>query len=86
MAAKSKTGELAAIELITRFVDLIDVKENEESELRKFQLPPHLITDENWREEEKKPIDKYDWVSFGKVFKPVTYPTPDVNLELCMMF
>ncbi len=86
MAAKSKAAELAAIEMITRFIDVIDVHENDESEKRKFQLPPDQITDENWREEEKKPINKYDWVSFGKVFKSVTYPVPEVNLELCRFF
>ena len=79
--SKSLAAEKAAIELINKFVTVTDVPFKDDS--GKFQLPHSMITDDNWRLEEYKPIDKYDWISFEKLYKAVGYPPQDVHVKLC---
>lgn len=78
---KSMAAEKAAIDLINKFVDKSGVPDYDES--GKFQLPVDRITDDNWRLEEFKPIDKYDWLSFDRLYKAVGYATPEENENLC---
>lgn len=78
---KSMAAEKAAVDLINKFVDKSGVPDYDES--GKFQLPRNKITDSNWRVEEYKPIDKYDWLSFDRLHKAVGYATPEENEELC---
>lgn len=38
------------------------------------------IDDSNWRIELKKPVDKYDWIAFDKIFQSVfIYPESERN-------
>ena len=62
IAMKSLVAERAAIDLINKFVDKSGVPLYDES--GKFQLPPDKITEDNWRVEEFKPIDKVKIVYF----------------------
>lgn len=70
---RNKSAELAAIELINMFVQKIDVPDVDEHGKRKFMLPLKEITEANRRVEDQKPVDKYDWVSFEKLYKAVMY-------------
>lgn len=79
---KSLAAEKAAVDLINKFVlraDCVPLYDDS----GKFQVPLSEITDENRRYEEVKPIDKYDWLSFEKIYKAVGYATPEENKELC---
>jgi dynein heavy chain, axonemal len=78
---KSIAAEKSAIDLINKFVEKSGVPDYDES--GKFQVPPDQITEENWRTEEFKPIDKYDWLSFGKLYKAVGYASQEENEKLC---
>lgn len=78
---KSLTAEKVAVELINKFVMKSGVPDYDDS--GKFQLPLDEINDENKRTEEWKPINKFDWVSFGKLYKAVGYASPEENEELC---
>jgi dynein heavy chain, axonemal len=77
---KSLAAERSAIDMITKFIDQSGVPTWDDS--GKFQLPPNQITTDNWRVEEFKPIDKYDWLSFGKLYKAVGYASPEENEKL----
>ena len=83
LEVKNKSVEKAAVELINMFVEKINVPEYDDRGKRKFQLPAEMITEENRRSEEQKPIDKYDWISFEKLYKPVAYSEGEVHKELC---
>ena len=74
---KSLAAERAAVDLLTKFIDKSGIPNYDES--GKFQLPPEKINERNYRLEEYKPINKYDWLSFEKIYKPVGYPTPEEN-------
>ncbi|XP_062548437.1 dynein axonemal heavy chain 8 [Armigeres subalbatus] len=76
---KSQAMEKATIELINKFVENIEVAVFDEKGNRKFQLPLDQITDENRRREEVLPIDKYDWISFDKIYKALAYPSPEMH-------
>lgn len=78
---KSLAAEKAAVDLINKFVDKSGIPDYDDS--GKFQLPRDMINKENWRVEETKPIDKYDWLSFEKLYKAVGYATPEENEQLC---
>lgn len=80
--AKSFAAEAAAVELVNKFVAKSGIPDYEE-ESGKFQLPPEKITEINWRAEEIKPIDKYDWLSFEKLYKVVSFASPEENEILC---
>lgn len=78
----SLAAENAAIDLINRFVEKSEVLKYE-SESGKYQLHPNLVDESNWRDEEKKPIDIFDWLSFEKLYKPVGYAPPEENEKYC---
>lgn len=84
MQIKSCSIELACIEIINRFIDKVQVPDRDENNRRKFQLPfketthPVII-----RQEELLPIDKYDWINFEKLYKPVNYPKVKAHRKLC---
>jgi dynein heavy chain len=82
LAEKSIALEIACVELINKFIDQVQIKDHDENGKRIFQLPPDQITPENQRQEEVKPVDKYDWISFEHIFKGVTYPSDDYFLTL----
>lgn len=48
----------------------------------KFMIPYEDIDDQNWRTELPKPVDKYDWISFEKIGKAVSYPGPEEHERL----
>lgn len=65
------SAENATVELINKFVSRCAIKELSRKGIRQFQLPLGEQTDENRRTEELLPIDKFDWLSFEKVFRPI---------------
>ncbi len=71
---KSAMAELATVEIINKFVQLIDVKDTDDNGVTLLQLPVSSQNDANYREELRKPIDKYDWISFQKVSRQVFFP------------
>ena len=83
---RNKSVEIAAIELINMFVEKIDVPEVDESGKRKFTLPFSEINDSNRRAEEQKPVDKFDWVSFDKLYKAVMYSEGAAHEIACEYF
>lgn len=64
-------AEKATIELINKFVSQIEIGLFNRKGKRQFQLPKSEITEQNWRAEEWLPIDKFDWLSFEKINRPV---------------
>ena len=78
---KSLAAEKAAVELINKFIEKSGLADYDD--LGKFQLPPDMINADNWRIEETKPIDKYDWLSFEKLYKAVGYASPEENEQYC---
>lgn len=79
---KSLAAEKAAVDLINRFVEMAEhIPLRDES--GKFQVPLGTMTQENRRVEEIKPINKYDWLQFDKIYKPVGYASESDNLILC---
>lgn len=80
---KSVAAERTAIDLINKFARKSGIPDYDDS--GKFQLPRNKITDVNWRAEETKPIDKYDWLSFDKLYKAVGYATAEENEVNCFM-
>lgn len=76
--SKSTSAEKAAVDLINYFVEKAEnIPLYDKS--GKFKLPLSEIDDNNRRFEELKPINKYDWLSFDKMFSPVGYASPDEN-------
>lgn len=87
MQIKSHSVEKACIEIINRLVDEVQVSDLDENNKRKFQLPfNENATPEFMRKEELLPIDKYDWINFEKLYKPVNFPNPKVHRKLCNFF
>lgn len=79
---KSLAAEKAAVDLIKRFIEKAEgVPVRDDS--GKFRLPNSEISDDNWRGEEAKPINKFDWLQFDKIYKPVGYASEEDNLVLC---
>lgn len=76
IANRALAAEKATVELINKYVTDAVIGPLNSKGLRQFQLPPDEITQENKRKEEPMPIDKYDWISFEKVFRPIAIP-PD---------
>lgn len=79
---KTMAAEKAVVNLINKFVEKaenIPLRDNS----GKFALPMNEWTDRNRRNEELKPIDKYDWLSFEKIYKAVGYASPEDNVVLC---
>lgn len=52
-------------------METIKISELNRNGQRQFQLPKNEITEENKRAEEWLSIDKFDWLSFEKIFRPV---------------
>lgn len=77
MEIKSQAIEKALIDLINHFVEVTEVFDIDDQGKRRYQLPADEITDSNWRYEIPKPISKYDWLSFEKIYKAVAYPSPE---------
>ena len=79
---KSLAAEKAAVDLINRFIEKAqDVPYRDDS--GKFRLSKAKINEDNWRFEETKPINKFDWLQFDKIYKPVGYASEEDNLLLC---
>lgn len=68
---KSLGAEKATVELINKYVDQATIGPNNRKGQRQFQLPLENQTNENRRKEELLPIDKFDWLSFDKINRPV---------------
>lgn len=96
---RSQMAEVATIELINKYVQSIEVNSVDERGNRVYMLPLNEINNLNRRTEEAMPIDKYDWLSFEKIFHPVmVYPESEkshhckfyfnysINLPLYMAF
>lgn len=81
MEIKSQAIEKALIDLINHFVEVTEVFDIDDYGKRKYQLAPEQIDDTNWRYEIVKPINKYDWINFEKIFKAVAFPSPE-DLEM----
>lgn len=73
-------AERATVQLIDIFVNLIQIKETNKSGERLFRLPFEQVNDDNWKLEFKLPIDKYDWLSFERIFQE-TYQYPESERE-----
>ncbi|KAG4073253.1 hypothetical protein HA402_008599 [Bradysia odoriphaga] len=71
---KSAMAELGTVEIINRFVQMIEVSDTDANGETLLQLPVSSQTDANYREELRKPIDKYDWLSFPKINRQVFFP------------
>lgn len=79
-------AEKATVELLKFLVDLTVIKETDEHGNRIFSLPDEQINEQNWREELKLPIDKFDWICFEKIYQNVfIYPETERN-RLCRCF
>lgn len=67
--------EKATVQLIEIFVDMLDIGEVDKHGERVFRLPRNEVDEDNWKIEQKYPIDKYDWLIFGKIFQQIfQYP------------
>lgn len=53
---------------------MIDVKDTDENGESILQKPLSTQNDANYREELRKPIDKYDWMAFQKIGRQVFFP------------
>lgn len=80
---KSITAEIATVELINKYVDSISISQYNRKGVWQFQLPKDQINVENWRREEVKPLDKFDWISFDRVIRPVATITEAERMEYC---
>lgn len=81
---KSMSAEKAAVEIINKFVDRTNIPDYDEKGKRVFSLPLNEITTLNWRVEESKLIDKYDWLSFDRIYSMASYPqTFQEHVKLC---
>lgn len=76
-------AELATVEIINKFVKMIDVKDTDENGERLTQLSSTNQNDSNYREELRKPINKYDWLSFNKINRQVFFPESE-RFNCCM--
>lgn len=61
----SQTVEEATVNLINKFIGAIEVKDYDENGTYIYQAD--VITESNFRVEETKPIDKWDWIKFDKI-------------------
>lgn len=67
-------AEEATVKIINKFVQIIEVKTTDEKGVSLLQLPPSAQNNANYRDELRKPIDKYDWMAFDKISRPVFFP------------
>lgn len=73
-------AEKSTVQLIEIFLNLTEIKETNKNGERLLRLPFEQVTEENRREEYKLPIDKYDWLSFERIFQE-TYQYPESERE-----
>lgn len=84
---RSLSAETATVELINKFVKTIEVNSYDDRGHRVYMLPINEITDANRRKEELLPIDKYDWLTFDKIFHPVmVYPDSERYTHCIFVF
>lgn len=78
-------AEKATVELIEIFISFVEVDTLDENGKRVFSLPDDEINENNWRTELKMPVNKYDWLSFEKIFQTVfIYPEIE-RIRLCKL-
>lgn len=82
LAMKSFAIEMAVIDLINMFVDEAVVSSYDANGKYRYQLPQDQINESNWRVEEMKPLDKYDWIQFEQILRSVFYPLEDERLSI----
>lgn len=81
---KSIAIERAVVEMINKFVNRVKISEFDESGKRRFQLPLEDQDEMNYRTEELKPLDKYDWIHFDKINNATSYPsTLAAHVKMC---
>ncbi|XP_055386175.1 dynein axonemal heavy chain 8 [Condylostylus longicornis] len=80
---KSILIERAVIDINNMFVDLLDVPPFDYKGRRVFALPLDQITAMNWKIEGEMPVNKYDWIQFDKINRPVFFPTEENRLTMC---
>lgn len=78
-------AEKSAIELIQVFLNLVEVSGTDENGQCLFSLPDDQIDEKNWRTELKKPIDKFDWITFDKIFQNVFMYPESERKRVCML-
>lgn len=78
-------AETATVEIINKFVTMIEVSDTDENGERLLQLSCNLQDDSNFREELRKPIDKFDWLAFNKISRQVFFPESE-RFNHCMLF
>lgn len=83
---KSQMAERATIELINLFLNFVEVKGFDENGDRLFSLPDDQIDEQNWRTELKKPVDKFDWIAFEKIFQNVFIYAESERNRVCKLF
>lgn len=83
MEIRSLTAEKASVELINKYVARIEISAVNRKGQRQFQLPLAEQNDDNRRKEELMPIDKFDWMSFEKMFRPVAVAADTERGYLC---
>lgn len=76
-------AEKATVQLIQLFPDLTDINPVDENGEQIFSVSTEEINDENWRTELKKPVDKYDWLVFEKIFQSVFIYPESERKKLC---
>lgn len=82
IAMKSFAIEMAVIDLINIFVEGSVVNSYDANGKYRYQLPQDQINESNWRVEEAKPLDKYDWIQFEQILRSVFYPLEDERLSI----
>lgn len=85
--AKSAMAELGTVQIINKFVEMIEVKDTDENGKTILQLPTSSQNDANFREELRKPIDKFDWMSFPKINRQVFFPESErfTHCKYCLV-
>lgn len=83
---KSLAAEKATVELINKYVAQADIGLINRKGQRQFQLPLEEQTHENFRKEELMPIDKFDWLSFDKIYRPVAILADSERPFQCNLF
>lgn len=77
---QSMMVEKATVELIGIFINLVNIEPLDKNGQRIFRVPREQVNDDNWKTEFKYPIDKFDWLTFEKIFQQV-FQYPDSKRE-----
>lgn len=81
----SATAEQATVEIINKFVEKIEVSTTDENGQSVLQKPESAQNESNYRDELRKPIDKYDWINFAKIGRQVFFPESE-RFTYCKQF